>query len=68
MFVFTFEIVIFPIGKIYTIFFKNRCPTSVIRRWGKNCMRRHMIFHSYCRYYGRYYYRMMTAVATVVMR
>ncbi len=34
-------------------------------------MRRHAIFHSYCHYYGRYYYHMTTivtpAVATVAM-
>ncbi len=24
----------------------------------KNRMRQHTIFHSYCRHYGRYYYRM----------
>ncbi len=51
--------------KISTIFKKNRCPTSGIRRWEKNCIRRHTIFRSYCRYYGLYYYRMTTVVTTV---
>ncbi len=57
----------FSMGKIYTIFLKNRCPTSGIRRWEKkNCMCRHTIFCSYCRYYGHYYYPMATVVTTVV--
>ncbi len=57
-----------PVGKICMIFFKNRCPTSNIRRWGKNRMRRHTVFCSYCRYYSSYYYRMTTVVTTVATR
>ncbi len=33
----------------------------------KNRTRWHMIFRTYCRYYGCYYYRMMTVVTTIVM-
>ncbi len=49
-------------GKISTIFFLNRCPTSDIHRWGKN----RMLFCCYCRYYSHYYYGMTTVVKTIV--
>ncbi len=49
-------------------FLKNgaRHRTSVDEK--KNLMRHHTIFCSYCRYYSRYYYRMMTVVTTVATR
>ncbi len=44
----------YPTGKINTIFFKNRCPTSRIRHEKKNRTRQHTIFRNYCRYYSRH--------------
>ncbi len=54
-------------SKIYTIFFLigARHRASVDEK--KNRMRRHTIFHSYCRYYSRHAIVVMTVVTTVAM-
>ncbi len=43
-----------PMGKMHTIFKKNRCPTSRIAHEKKNRMCRNTIFRNYCHYYNRH--------------
>ncbi len=49
-------------GKNYTILKKIGAQHRASLHEKKNRMHRHMIFRSYCCYYGHYYYRMTTVV------